>query len=543
MKNQQLDLDVNVDNQCSSDSVDDFFSTADRQGLLEQLSHLLQFGEGLAVIVGPAGAGKTTLLRELQSLHAHLEFNEYYKVVEYGDISDNLTSIAQSLGLQYQGGGAGELLVALRHFSETLVVEGKQGLLLIDDAYQLDDSSLGALLSLLQVHESSGLGLRIVFAARPGLVERVDEMRLVDVPLYDFDMPLFSAKELAGFIEAHGTSPTGKWDSEFVRRLWAQSMGNPGIALSLLSGQESSAVSQVADSRSFVARILATHNQSGLPLGHLAAMALLVSVLLWALLGRDGEQELRHQEESPEPLRTTSTIVVPNIDHSMLPHESSESEAVLPEGIAEAASISAAAPGAPLQMPLPVIPVARPLDSMLNAAAQKVERNSEAADLTETGLAKVTDVDVTVLLGAEVVADVAEKSEGVAVDKDTQVVDVTASVPVSGLTENGDKGRQLGDEAFLLARKDGDYTLQVLAASKKGSLQDYIRRQPNKSNLYLYQSLRNGKPLYVVLAGVYPSRQMAIEARDRLPQEQRKAGPWPRALKDVKMEIAASERN
>lgn len=94
-----------------------------------------------------------------------------------------------------------------------------------------------------------------------------------------------------------------------------------------------------------------------------------------------------------------------------------------------------------------------------------------------------------------------------------------------------------------MAQNPSFYTLQVVATSKKSSLEAYISRQSNKGSLYMYRGKREGKSWYVVVQGVYSSRDSALIGRHSLPKEQAKAGPWPRILSSIQEEIEAFRRN
>jgi len=93
------------------------------------------------------------------------------------------------------------------------------------------------------------------------------------------------------------------------------------------------------------------------------------------------------------------------------------------------------------------------------------------------------------------------------------------------------------DEKFLLSQPSQYYAVQVLSASLSKSLSSYLARQDNRRQLYLYRGNRRGVQRYIIVAGVFPSKQEAMAAINRLPLEQRKAGPWPRPLKAIQNEI------
>ncbi|HHH44722.1 MAG TPA: hypothetical protein ENK49_11340, partial [Gammaproteobacteria bacterium] len=55
----------------------------------------------------------------------------------------------------------------------------------------------------------------------------------------------------------------------------------------------------------------------------------------------------------------------------------------------------------------------------------------------------------------------------------------------------------------------------------------------------VYKGLYKDADWYVLLYGIYPSRQAAIDARASLPAAIRRDQPWPRTLKSVHSAIRA----
>ena len=86
---------------------------------------------------------------------------------------------------------------------------------------------------------------------------------------------------------------------------------------------------------------------------------------------------------------------------------------------------------------------------------------------------------------------------------------------------------------------DKGFVLQVLAANSRKSLEDFVVGQANRANLRIYRSLRAGKSWYVVVEGFYADKDSALAAMSNLPNSQLKAGPWPKSIVAVKLEIAA----
>ncbi|SMF51558.1 DamX protein [Alteromonadaceae bacterium Bs31] len=500
MENQELDLTTPENS--SPEAEGDFFLTPARQGLIDQLVHLLQFGEGIPVLVGAAGAGKSRFLTALRQQLSHLEFSPHVTIPDDLELIASLSLIATRLGIQIPAEAtAGEVLAILRHFSASLANEQQQGVVLIDNADKLDDSTLGALVSLLQGHEDSSYGLHLLFASRPGLVERLDAMQLIDVPVYDFDMPLLSAKELGALLKELGLVVDGSAESEIVRNTWARSLGNPGLAIPLVSNY--SMGDGVKQSNEGDAKAISF---VGLPIGHIVAMGLLVLVLGWALLSRDsneadGIESVPLAKEAP---------VVTEIETAFAGDGARQ---VPGQPASEAAEQLTPAKGDGTTIAL----VREPVEELYAITPEP--------SLTPTRMP--TQMPVSPPVSKLAVRPTA----------------IPSPLPLASPAPKPQTVREhSSDEAFLLSTADTKYSLQVLAASKRESLEAYIQRQPNKKDLYLYQGLRQGKSWYVVLAGVYSSREAAVQARSALPSEQRKAGPWPRSLKDIKQEINENRR-
>ena len=67
---------------------------------------------------------------------------------------------------------------------------------------------------------------------------------------------------------------------------------------------------------------------------------------------------------------------------------------------------------------------------------------------------------------------------------------------------------------------------------------DYIRRNKlEEHKAAYYRGHYRGAAWYVLMYGVYPSKQAALEDRDTLPAKVRKNKPWPRSLKSVHTSI------
>lgn len=513
-----------------------YLSTPDRQGLLGQLRHLLQFGDGIPVLVGAPGSGKSILLEQLATTLEGVEFCTLYRIEAQSSLIENLVQVSSLLGIQTgdsassgvtESTNAGAMLVALRHYGQALCSDQKQGVLLLDDAHHLDDSALAAFVSLSQIDQSSSHGLSLLFSGRPGLVERLDDLRILEVPIYDFTVPALSADELASFLKLPGVlSPAiksaGVVNPESVRRLWASTLGNPGTALRLLESEVNTY------SKSSLLAIPAwLKSWRGIPLGHILAVALLSIVVAVTLIFRGSGESV---DDIKPPLKPPSFTPL------------NKSSSSTREQSASAASSS--------QKQLPEQP-----EAAEQSGGSGFRPGGQDASVSEGITKKMAVIDTEMKSETEPQFSSSSSSAPVPVVAPVSVAassrSTVLSTPVAPLREPPRKSASSSvaaakpqqfssDESYILEQDDNAYTLQVLAASKKSSLTGYIERQPNRDQLYLFKGTRNGKDWYVVVSGVFPTRADALKGIKSLPAAQRKAGPWPRKLGKIKAEILES---
>jgi DamX protein len=108
---------------------------------------------------------------------------------------------------------------------------------------------------------------------------------------------------------------------------------------------------------------------------------------------------------------------------------------------------------------------------------------------------------------------------------------------IASLTQGQTSANLTNDENTLLKRSPESFTLQVLASGSREAVDDFLKRQPNRTDLAVFTAKRDGKTLYIVVMGSFPSPDAARLAVSKLPQEQRSAGPWPRSFQSVQADI------
>ena len=511
--NKELEENYSLNLGLSSDSPV-YFSTPGRDGLIQQLTHLIFFGDGLSVVIGDAGIGKSCIAKELHESIDATDCKYLLRLNSEAAPQDLLVNIAEGFGVVSQGGvSLGEVMTLLRSFTQTLSQEGKAAVLLIDDAHHMDEQSLGALLSLLQGDMKSGAGLRVLCFSKPGLVDRIDALGLIDVPVYDFDVPSLSASEAKEFISFYAdVSGIEVDDSDNPGHLWSVSKGIPGSIVSLLE-------------KKYEGVGASTKNQSSggkslLPWGHGVALVVLLSALIWAYATRDSGDKVANNEivsspqqakMNPSPSPTVQPLK-PVVDR---PHE--------PEYLKDEVY-------APKDRVEQIVSIP---DRRVRPTPEEMAKGMVGALKGESVQVANDDYQVEKPVMQELEVETPSENDRVEPKKEKTPLPVPTQFPVATplpLTK---------DESFLLSLPESYFVLQILAASKKESLERFVESQPNKNELFVYRGVRQGKTWAIVVAGPYKSKNEALQARKKLPKKQLNAGPWPRKVASVQNEIDA----
>ncbi|KXX63730.1 SPOR domain-containing protein [Marichromatium gracile] len=96
----------------------------------------------------------------------------------------------------------------------------------------------------------------------------------------------------------------------------------------------------------------------------------------------------------------------------------------------------------------------------------------------------------------------------------------------------------LDDNAPIITLDAPSYAIQLLGAFSRDGLEAFIREQDLPDRLYWRQETYQGKPWYVLIHSLYPTRAEAVAARKALPEGIRGLDIWVRSL-GVGVEVRA----
>jgi type II secretory pathway predicted ATPase ExeA len=131
---------------------------------------------GIVVVTGEAGSGKTTVVRQLlremdRSLVIGLLANTY------PGMGSLLPWVLEAYQLQYDGSNAAQQYHALVEFLLAQYAQGRHGVLIVDEAQNLDDAMLEQLRVLSNINADQDQVLQLILVGQPELRETLQQPR------------------------------------------------------------------------------------------------------------------------------------------------------------------------------------------------------------------------------------------------------------------------------------------------------------------------------------------------------------------------------
>ncbi|MCQ6255893.1 AAA family ATPase [Pseudomonas sp. Q11] len=486
------------------------FFPAQRKPVLGQLHHLARYSQLLLVVTGPQGSGKT-LLR--QALVASTNKQSVQSVVVSargaGDAAGVLRQVAQALNVaQAEVGAILDQIVQL-------ALTGQEVYLLVDDAEQLDESALEALLAL-----AAGAP-----EGRPHVFLFGESSLIADLEQLNLEQERFHVIELAPYTE------------EETREYLAQRLEGAGRGIELFTADQISEIHESSDgwpgninqvardalievmiaSRSAVKRPSMGFN---MPKKHVLAISAVVVVAIaaaWLMPGR-----------SKAP-----TTGAPANEQAQLPLGQ---DAAQPNGAAPEVEFA----GNTQPMPLPLVGQSQPV--MRSPLAEAAGGITEGDDGTAPPIDDTSDTPPTVTTTAPPTgvpagpsptptpapAPAAKPTPAPAQVATAKPAPVPAAKPAT----------QAAGGSWYAGQAPGSYVVQVLGTSSEASAQKFVKEQGGEYRYF--KKMLNGKPLYVITYGNFANRDAAVSAIKALPAKVQAGKPWPRTVASVQQELAAT---
>ncbi|NQD84859.1 cell division protein DamX [Enterobacter hormaechei] len=121
----------------------------------------------------------------------------------------------------------------------------------------------------------------------------------------------------------------------------------------------------------------------------------------------------------------------------------------------------------------------------------------------------------------------------------TTTAPAATAAPAATLTASASStaaGKTTGNVGSLKSASSSNYTLQLSSSSNYDNLNAWAKKS-NLKNYVVYQTTRNGQPWYVLVSGVYASKDEAKRAVSTLPADVQAKNPWAKPIHQVQADL------
>lgn len=492
-----------------------FYQGAQRRQILEQLLHLCQFSHNLLVVAGEYGVGKT---RMAQALIDALDDADDICFVE-GQITSDLNSLLTEVLAQFE-------LTSHDEFTEFCKKKSEQDglvVLIIDNAHHLTNEVIAELVGLIQKNSESRLHL--VLFSESYLLDRLETINAPDIVLTDFFLEKFSLAEAVDYLNfrmemADYLGPEIFIETK-VESWWRQSQGQ--LLLLHEHAQEKLLASVSAPQQ---ARGYGIYRRS-LPIPHIIVASVLAGGLFLGYLyfGGDSSKKSVAKATGPVPVSIQPESAGDKSSQAVSAQVSSLA-VVSPFAAAEYKSAEAVHSTAASSVPTSG-------DSAKNQASPVVKQS--VVPLVQTNEFQSEGMQKQSKLNS--VSSVKDIKRAEILNEPVKIAAKTKSDSSVATTESKTSQAFSDQEKIILAWDGSEFTLQLMGLSNEKAAHEFIAIQPNKKDLLLFKSLRQGKDWFVVVTGHFANSAKARQAVESLPDSQKKASPWSREIKVIQKEI------
>lgn len=509
------------------------FFPAQRKPVLGQLHHLARYSQLLLVVTGPQGSGKT-LLRQALVASTNKQSVQSVVVSARGasDAAGVLRQVAQALNV-----AQAEMQAILSQIVQ-LALTGQEVYLLVDDAEQLGESALEALLGLA---DGTPEGRPHVFLfGEASLIDRLEQLcadaETEGERFHVIELAPYTEDETREYLEQR-LEGAGQgielFTAEQITDIHEHSNGWPG-AINQVA--RDSMIEAMIASRSAVKRPSVGFKMPKkyvLALGGVVVAGVLAAVLI---PGRGGNtnapatQPANAQAQLPlgqgKPATQQSNNGGPAIEFAgnsqpmPLPLVGN-SQPVMRGPLAEAAGSGDGdddgVPVSSIERPPTVTTTAPPAGVAAGPAAAPAAPRSSIAP--PPAAAKPAPAPA-----AAPAAKPAPAPTQVATAKPAPTP-APAAKPAAG-------------GSWYSSQAPGHYVVQILGTSSETTAQAFVAEQGGEYR-YFKKTLQ-GKPLYVITYGNFSDRAAALAAIKVLPAKVQAGKPWPRTVASIQQELGAA---
>jgi DamX protein len=522
-----------------------FFATSNLNVQLDEVIHLCQFGGNVVTLLGHKGVGKTTFFAEARKELSETSFCCMIDSALMMTAEDVFKQIISQLELPVTpSSNTGEMLVALRKSMSDSSLP--RVVVVIDDADFLNESILSALLSLFQ--GGQGGQFHLLLSGDKNLIERLDELEIIDVLIYDIHLNPFSLEETKDYIDFK-LSLADRSSEDYFKQGELDSIYKESKGFPFLINKAAQKILHRIESIDDLGPI-DVDRKTGLPLLHMGLLIALLAGLIMVLIYMGDDEPLDESSmtttilEQPVPIEAKPGAIDLAINKFNAEHKASPTQKVELSGSSNNAKL--------VEQNTALRAQGLGVD---DSVANKTSTTQAPEATINAGQVKVTNTQGTAVVQKSTIVDTSRVDQSLNSEFKKELEREAKSLASNKLSEpdqakqnsknaNNDKaiGQFTANEQAVLKWTDTSFTLQLIGAEQQASLHKFIDAQPNASQLLLVSLLRNGKPWHVVVTGVYDNTELARRAIQALPQNQVNGGPWPKKVSDLKRDMQSFRR-
>ena len=535
------------------------FITPTLQQRLDLIDHLLEFGRQIVVLSGPGGSGKSLILDYLAAAKRANWCLVRLTATAETDENALLEILVHAMDIPVEE-ATGVALADMAHVGiEALARTGRVAVLMVDDAENLQPPVVSALTRL--AHSPEGRAeLKVLLAAdldRGALLETLQRADPYTGLVHIVEIPRLLEGQVHEFIDhwlmSSGRIPAQLFTDDDYERIATLTDGLPSnvLALARQTLVERERMEHVPVPTPGAVGGGVTRSQVNIIFAALAIIALGAGAW-WAnqrpLEAPTGTETVELEPLSPPTAAESSPLAEQPSVPATTPAAQTEPVAdaqVMPglpdEEVATASGASAI--GAPAEVPLasgaPAAESGFPQDPQaplppgveLSTATPAAPQASEAPTPPPIGVPSPQPLPAP--QSPEGSPPVAAVTPSPAVESPAPAPEVTSPTPA--IKPPAPRPATAAASARGLMGKPGTtHTLQLLGLSTRARAEAFQRERAISGQSEILETRLNGKPLFLVVYGAYPSRAAAQAALNKLPNSLSDTRPWARSVSSLR---------
>lgn len=527
-----------------------FFSGSGRQENLDALRHLAHFSNRILLVTGDKGSGKSLLLEKLCDLESSaLKIIKVKPKLLQGSAS-LVEQLADMNGLTIgEDDSVEDLLAKISGVCASRFKNGYRTLFVFDDAHELSDDSLELLVSLAAQDLAESV-FGILLFAQPQIIEQIRKLLSANAqqPFHQIQLKNLNKAETLAYVEAYlahaGWRKKNHLPQKLSEKLYEIGRGNPGrinrLAATVLLAEAprklpfSVSLPMIfgvgAAIAIFASIILVSVSYHSTSISQVEIESARVEIPVAIDLSSEGKA--RESELMGQTTENPSNFG-PEYDDRNLFVDAELDEILGEDAVTRNDQIKVSSAS---------------IDSGNEDTPSNVNENQFEQGLTETTTENAQPVQNEPVTSSGSVNDTAAgeqmgREESIAMD--TNATDdrnevsrknqVTDSAVVSQLDDrSGSESAQVSSlkrsTSWLAGQPVDSWTIQILGSYSEATATKLLDSLVTKDGFYYVKSTYRGKQWFVVLNGVYPTKEAARSGLKKLPKKLRDAGAWIRSL-------------